>query len=113
MKNLYRSAMGRAVDMESLRLANEEIIAVGNMRVNARGDELGPGGEITRTRNEVMNDYYKLSTPTVTHTQHEDVPDMESLMAPVRAQAQAPELRGNLANSVLKPAKKTHPDSEV
>ena len=28
------------------------------MRVNARGDQLGPGGKIVRTREEVMSDHY-------------------------------------------------------
>ena len=58
-KNLYRSAMGKAVDMDGLRLSNEEAVAVGNMKVNARGDELGSGGEIAREKKEVMGEYYK------------------------------------------------------
>ena len=39
----YKTAMGKAIDIDSLRVANENIIAVGNMRTNARGDELGAG----------------------------------------------------------------------
>ena len=45
--------------MEKLNLKNEELPAVGNAKVNARGDELGPGGKIIRTREEVLSDYYK------------------------------------------------------
>jgi hypothetical protein len=48
--------------MESLRLANEETIAVGNMKVNARGDELGFGGKIVKTRKEVADETYKVHT---------------------------------------------------
>jgi hypothetical protein len=51
--------MGKAVDMDGLRLSNEEAVAVGNMKVNARGDELGSGGEIAREKKEVMGEYYK------------------------------------------------------
>jgi hypothetical protein len=58
-KNLYRSAMGKGVDMDALRLSNEEAVSVGNMKVNARGDELGSGGEIARPKKEVMGEYYK------------------------------------------------------
>jgi len=58
MKKTYRTALGKQVDMDHLRLTNEEVIAVGNMKVNARGDELGPNGTIVRTRNEVMSEYY-------------------------------------------------------
>lgn len=63
MSKIYRSAQGRVVDMEKLRLANEETIAVGNMKVNARGDQLGPGGKIVKTRNQLMKEYYQLNTP--------------------------------------------------
>ena len=57
-KRTYRSANGKAIDMDTLSLKNETVIAVGNMRVNARGDQLGPGGKIIRTREEVMSDHY-------------------------------------------------------
>jgi len=32
--------------------------AVGNMKVNARGDEIGEGGKVVRTREQVLADYY-------------------------------------------------------
>tara|TARA_B110000211_G_scaffold174895_1_gene197638 strand:- start:68 stop:289 length:222 start_codon:yes stop_codon:yes gene_type:complete len=56
---LVKSMRGKEVDMEKLNLRNEEVPAVGNAKVNARGDELGPGGAIVRTREEVLADYYK------------------------------------------------------
>ena len=56
---LVKSMRGKEVDMEKLNLRNEETPAVGNAKVNARGDELGPGGAIVRTREEVLADYYK------------------------------------------------------
>lgn len=55
---MYTTAMGRSIDFESLKSAGEETIAVGNMKVNARGDQLGPGGTIERTRNAAMADHY-------------------------------------------------------
>ena len=63
MAKVYKTSRGEAVDMDSLRLANEKTIAVGNMRVNARGDELGKGGEILKSRAQVMQQYHKLNTP--------------------------------------------------
>jgi hypothetical protein len=59
MGKIYTSVRGKEVDMEKLSLRNEKTPAVGNVRVNARGDELGPGGKIVRTREEVLADYYK------------------------------------------------------
>ena len=54
----YRSMQGKTVDMDLLRQKNELTPAVGNAKVNARGDELGPGGKIIRTREQVLKDYY-------------------------------------------------------
>ena len=54
----YRSMQGKTIDMDLLRQRNELTPAVGNVRVNARGDELGPGGKIIRKREEVLRDYY-------------------------------------------------------
>jgi hypothetical protein len=63
----YKSAMGKAIDIDSLRVANENVIAVGNMRTNARGDELGAGGKVLKTRAQLMQEYHKLNTPTASH----------------------------------------------
>jgi hypothetical protein len=51
---VYRSMNGKEVDMNKLININELTPAVGNMRVNARGDELGPGGQIIRKREEIV-----------------------------------------------------------
>jgi len=50
---------GKQVDFEKLGLQNELLPAVGNVKVNARGDELGPGGKIVRTKEQILQDYYK------------------------------------------------------
>lgn len=63
MSRVYTTAQGKQIDIESLRVANEETIAVGNMKVNARGDKLGAGGRIKETRNQTQDSYNKLSTP--------------------------------------------------
>lgn len=59
MGKVYTSVRGKEIDMEKLNLQNELLPAVGNAKVNARGDELGPGGKIIRTREQVLQDYYK------------------------------------------------------
>lgn len=50
---------GRMVDIEKLRGANENVQAVGNMKVNARGDVLGPGGTVVKPKEKVMKEYYQ------------------------------------------------------
>ena len=64
-KKVYKSANGKIVDMDMLRQRNELTPAVGNARVNARGDELGPGGKIIRKREEVLRDYYETSQASI------------------------------------------------
>jgi hypothetical protein len=63
MGKIYRTAQGKNVDIDNLRLNNEDSIAVGNMKVNARGDELGPGGQVALGRNQSMDKFYKMHTP--------------------------------------------------
>jgi hypothetical protein len=61
---------GKEIDMEKMSLKNELAVAIGNMRVNARGDELGAGGKIVRTREQILQDYYKNNNRAV----QEEVP---------------------------------------
>lgn len=55
----YKTMQGREVDMEKLMRQHELMPAVGNARVNARGDELGPGGKIIKKREDVLAEYYE------------------------------------------------------
>jgi hypothetical protein len=59
MGRIYTSMQGKEIDMDKLSLRNELTPAIGNMKVNARGDELGAGGQIVRTREQILQDYYK------------------------------------------------------
>lgn len=63
MATNHRTARGLPIDMDRLRLANETTIAVGNMKTNARGDQLGQGGKIIKTRAQIMNEKNKLHGP--------------------------------------------------
>ena len=65
MGKVYTSVRGKEIDMEKLSLKNETLPAVGNVRVNARGDELGPGGKVVRTREEILQDYYNANPRAV------------------------------------------------
>jgi len=56
---VYRSANGKTVDMGALRLKNEKVRAVGNMKVNARGDEIDDNNEVIRSRNQQINKQYQ------------------------------------------------------
>lgn len=109
MAKRYRTARGQVVDMDAIRLANEETIAVGNMRVNARGDQLGKGGKVVKSRNQVMKSHYKKPTKPATD---ELAPKKEEVVkAPAKkevkeetvtlSKAARPKTRGKLASNVL------------
>lgn len=57
-KGIYKTAMGQLIDMDSLRLMNERQPAIGNMNVNARGDDILPDGTIIKPRNQKMREHY-------------------------------------------------------
>lgn len=58
----HKTAGGKIIDMNQFRLQNETEVAVGNARVNARGDKLGPGGQIVQTRDELIKEFYQGQT---------------------------------------------------
>ena len=58
-KKMYRTMQGRMVDIEKLRAANESVQAVGNMKVNARGDLLGANGQVVTPKAQVIKKYYE------------------------------------------------------
>jgi len=47
-----RTNKGQFVDMDALSVKNENEIAVGNMKVNARGDKIGRNGEVVQKRED-------------------------------------------------------------
>lgn len=131
-RRIYTTAQGKQVDIESLRIANEESIAVGNMKVNARGDKLGAGGRVAETRNQTQDQYYKLSTPVPQEISIEETQKIvqqqsrsgarvtqgapladpiptpvaveETVVEPTVPNDPVPKLRGQLASSLASPA---------
>jgi len=62
---MTKTARGQEINMAALIAANDETVAVSNVSMNARGDILGPGGEIKVPAQEVQKEYYeeKLNAP--------------------------------------------------
>jgi hypothetical protein len=61
---VYRTAQGKMVDMGALILQNEDVRAVGNMGVNARGDKIDSVGSPVVTRSEQVTKQYKQQVAT-------------------------------------------------
>ena len=121
MKRVYTTANGKQINLDALIAQNENTIAVGNMKVNARGDQLGAGGKVEMSREKAMNEYYKLNTPVAidvppqpheTRTKKDLVDDWvepaieETLdsdsTTDLSTQPEKPTLRGSLADSIAK-----------
>ena len=94
----YRSMQGKAIDMDLLRQRNELTPAVGNAKVNARGDELGPGGKIIKKREEVLRDYYEDNVEPTQFEASERAPVVEE-PAVETTEVEAPKARSTKAKA--------------
>jgi len=118
-KNIYQTAQGLQVNIDQMRILNEKSVAVGNMQVNARGDQVSRSGEIIKSRNEIMKDHYSRQIePVVKYNPNKRKQAAEALQQEIQEQATAPaplpaaglhqqlsattstDLRGSLANEV-------------
>ena len=62
MARTHKTMRGKTINMDTLRIINEKEIALGNMKVNARGDSLGPGGVIVKDANTRIREENALHT---------------------------------------------------
>ena len=77
---------GRVIDFDSLRVSNELTPAVGNMRVNARGDEIKPNGEIVKTRDEISEQKTQQELQQIQETEFSEDFGPEPDLTPEQAQ---------------------------
>jgi hypothetical protein len=68
-KDVYKSARGKAVDMGALRLKNEKERAVGNMKVNARGDAVDDKNKSVHSKPQQVHQQYQkqVQSKTTSH----------------------------------------------
>ena len=79
-RTTYRTMQGKNVDMDAIRQKNELTVAVGNARVNARGDELGPGGKIIRRKEDIDADYYADNPQSMPNEEAVVMPNEEAVV---------------------------------
>ena len=117
MARVYKTARGKSVDMDKVKLANETATAVGNMRVNARGDLIGAGGQVTAGRNQLMDKAYAVpeamyspnsAASRVEQQKAQELQELATTLAkpapiePTAEETQTVAARGSLASSVAK-----------
>lgn len=61
-RKIYKSAMGKSVDLGALLLQNEQVRAVGNMGVNAAGDLVDGANNIIEQRHHKVQRQYRRQT---------------------------------------------------
>ena len=59
---IYKTALGKPVDMGKLSLQNEKVRAVGNMKVNARGDMIDDMNRVISSKTDQVNKQYNKQT---------------------------------------------------
>lgn len=77
---MVKSFRGKEVDMVSLAKKNEKAVALGNAHMNGRGDILGKGGKIIKTREELINEskiatFSQVATINLKNDNTEDIVD--------------------------------------
>jgi hypothetical protein len=53
-----KTAKGRTVDFDVIKRAQGETRAVGNMNVNASGDEIDSNNRVVRTKDQILQSFY-------------------------------------------------------
>lgn len=61
----HKTALGREFNMAAFSNANAEVIAIGNVLRNARGDIIDAKGRIIKTAKEVAESYYNTNPNAV------------------------------------------------
>lgn len=101
----HTSYRGQTIDIEMMKYQNQYDRALGNANMNARGDKLGQGGTIVKTREEMLAererqmqlpDYLPEHTGHQVHTKTSDefddsmfeMPEQEPVQQPMVQQAQ-------------------------
>jgi len=59
MAKVYRTAQGKQLDMSALMSKNERTRAVGNMKVNARGDTIDSNGKVVVPVTQKVGEKYQ------------------------------------------------------
>lgn len=77
---------GREIDINAMRDAHGTTVALGNASMNARGDIVGRGGHVVKSKEQVVRDYYDNNPKavTVSSVSLKDISD-EEMMTPAEA----------------------------
>lgn len=109
--NKHKSALGNPVDWETLRAKNQHVVAVGNAKMNARGDIVDSNGKILKTAEQYTEEYNERNENAVRHVSiKNDAVQPDEFVSPEEALKQATEQAQEASKS--KNSKRKIKDSE-
>jgi hypothetical protein len=103
MTKMYKTARGKSLDVDKIKLVNESTVAVGNMRVNARGDKIGNGNKVVETRNQIMDKVYAVEEAPYSPNDPQTFAKQQAIMEATNAK-QFNDLAKNLSVPITEPA---------
>ncbi len=75
---------GQPIDMGAIMRENEDAVALGNMRVNAKGDQLGKNRQVTKTAEQMARENHRV-TAAVVHTGLKgQIPEVAEIPVPTK-----------------------------
>lgn len=78
------SMRGAVIDVARYMAQNEDAIAIGNAMMNARGDLIGPGGQVVKKREEIAAEYHRSNPKSVRKVALKEL-DSEVFASPAEA----------------------------
>lgn len=104
-KKVYRTANGKTVDMGALLLQNENVRAVGNMNVNARGDVLDSNNTVIDQKNRQVQRQYQKQSKKATNVSTEKIySSQKALQRELAAQDESTEVEESPVDIIEEPA---------
>jgi hypothetical protein len=88
---MKRSMRGVEIDIAKLMARQEKNITVGNTKSNARGDQLGKGGKIVKSADELAREHYNRNDPKAV------------VQGGIKADADTPEILQTRVEEIAKP----------
>jgi outer membrane biosynthesis protein TonB len=88
---MKRSMRGVEIDIAKLIARQEKNITVGNTKSNARGDQLGKGGRIVKSADELAREHYNRNDPKAV------------VQGGIKADADTPEILQTRVEEIAKP----------
>ncbi len=99
---IYKSAQGKSVDIGQLALQNEQVRAVGNMGVNARGDRLDSNNRVIDQKNQQVNrQYQRQSNVSATPVHTSNISAKQALVPDADINSELSELDNPITNDLF------------